>query len=214
MGADDSKDQSYVLFGASRERIGEMILPIGHLQKSEVRELAKEFDLPVCDKPDSQDICFVPDDDYAGMIERRSPGSLQQGNVLDVDGNVVGQHAGQQKFTIGQRRGIGIAMPEPAYIIAKDPKLNTVTIGGEELLSCNTIRATKTNWLIDPSIEWNECVAKIRYNTKAAPAKVRQVKDEIEVVFDNPQRGGAPGQAVVCYQETRVICGGWIEEVT
>ena len=104
-------------------------------------------------------------------------------------------------------------MPEPAYIIAKDPKLNTVTIGGEQLLNCNTIRATKTNWLIDPSIEWIECVAKIRYNTKAAPAKVRQVNDEIEVVFVEPQRGGAPGQAVVCYQETRVICGGWIDRV-
>jgi tRNA-specific 2-thiouridylase len=139
---------------------------------------------------------------------------LQQGDVLDVEGNVVGQHAGQQKFTIGQRRGIGIAMPEPAYIIAKDPKLNTVTIGGEAMLNCTTIRATKTNWLIDPSIEWIKCIAKIRYNTKAASAKVRQVKDEIEVVFDEPQRGGAPGQAVVCYQETRVICGGWIETVT
>jgi tRNA-specific 2-thiouridylase len=214
MGADDSKDQSYVLFGASRERIAEMILPIGHLQKSEVRELAREFDLPVFDKPDSQDICFVPDDDYAGMIERRSPGSLQKGDILDVDGTIVGQHDGQQKFTIGQRRGIGISMAEPAYIIAKNPKLNTVTIGGEKLLNCITIRATKTNWLIDPPSEWIECVAKIRYNTKAAPARVKQDEDEIEVVFDEPQRGGAPGQAVVCYQGTRVICGGWIDRVT
>jgi tRNA-specific 2-thiouridylase len=191
-----------------------MILPIGHLQKSEVRELAREFDLPVFDKPDSQDICFVPDDDYAGMIERRSPGSLQKGDILDVDGNIVGQHDGQQKFTIGQRRGIGISMAEPAYIIAKNPKLNTVTIGGEKLLNCITIRATKTNWLIDPPSEWIECVAKIRYNTKAAPARVKQDDDEIEVVFDEPQRGGAPGQAVVCYQGTRVICGGWIDRVT
>jgi len=214
MGADVSKDQSYVLFGANRERIREMILPIGHMQKSEVRKLAKEFELPVFNKPDSQEICFVPDDNYANLIDKRAPGSLKEGEVLDAEGNVIGTHKGQQKFTIGQRRGLGIALHEPAYVVAKDPVLNTVTIGGEELLDTHTVFATDTNWLIDESEDWIPCSAKIRYNTPPANGKVRCVGDSIEVQFDDPQRGGAPGQAVVCYDGTRVICGGWIERVS
>jgi tRNA-specific 2-thiouridylase len=214
MGADIGKDQSYVLFGANRERIGEMMLPIGHLQKSEVRELAKEFELPVFNKPDSQEICFVPDDNYANVIAKKTPGTMKQGNVLDLEGNVIGQHEGQQKFTIGQRRGLGIALKDPAYVIAKDPILNTVTIGGEELLDTNIVIAKNTNWLIDESDQWLTCTAKIRYNTPPATGKVRCVGDTIEVQFDEPQRGGAPGQAVVCYQKTKVICGGWIERVS
>jgi tRNA-specific 2-thiouridylase len=214
MGADSGKDQSYVLFGTNRDRIREMMLPIGHLQKSEVRDLAKEFDLPVFNKPDSQEICFVPDDNYANLIAKKTPGSMQQGDVLDAEGNVIGKHQGQQKFTIGQRRGLGIALQEPAYVIAKDPTLNTVTIGGEELLSTNTVYAKDTNWLIDISEDWTECSAKIRYNTPPALGKVRAVGETIEVLFDTPQRGGAPGQAVVCYEGTKVICGGWIDSVS
>jgi tRNA-specific 2-thiouridylase len=214
MGADDGKDQSYVLFGASRDRIGEMMLPIGHLQKSEVRDLAKEFDLPVFNKPDSQEICFVPDDNYANLIAKKTPGSMQQGDVLDADGNVIGKHQGQQKYTIGQRRGLGIALSKPVYVVDKDPVLNTVTIGGEALLDTNGVTAKDTNWLVDESNEWIPCSAKIRYNTPPALGKVRAVGQSIEVQFDEPQRGGAPGQAVVCYQDTRVICGGWIEKVS
>ena len=213
MGADAGKDQSYVLFGASRDRIGEMLLPIGHLQKSEVRELAKEYNLPVFNKPDSQEICFVPDDNYANLIRKKSPGALQEGEVLDAEGNVIGTHEGQQKYTIGQRRGLGIAMSTPMYVVAKDPVLNTVTIGGEELLNTFSVTATDTNWLIDVSEDWMPCTAKIRYNTPPAKGKVRAVGDTIEVVFEEHQRGGATGQAVVCYQGTKVICGGWIQKV-
>jgi|TARA_B110000881_G_scaffold218923_1_gene239508 tRNA-specific 2-thiouridylase len=214
MGADEGKDQSYVLFGANRNRIGEMMLPIGHLQKSEVRDLAKEFNLPVFNKPDSQEICFVPDDNYANLISKKTPGSMQKGEVLDPEGNVIGSHEGQQKFTIGQRRGLGIALSKPAYVVAKDPVLNTVTIGGSELLDTNIVVANETNWLIDECEEWTPCKAKIRYNTPAAHGKVRKKGDTIEVQFDEPQRGGAPGQAVVCYQGTKVICGGWIGQVS
>ena len=214
MGADAGKDQSYVLFGADRERIGEMMLPIGHLQKSEVRELAKEFDLPVFNKPDSQEICFVPDDKYTNLIAKKTPRSMQKGDVLDPEGNVIGTHEGQQKFTIGQRRGLGIALQTPVYVVAKDPVLNTVTIGGAELLDTYTVFAKETNWLIDESDTWIPCTAKIRYNTEPAHGRVRRVQNEIEVKFDEPQRGGAPGQAVVCYQDTKVICGGWIHRVS
>ena len=214
MGADAGKDQSYVLFGANRDRIKEMMLPIGHLQKSEVRELAKELDLPVFNKPDSQEICFVPDDNYANLIAKKSPGSLQKGDVLNAEGKVIGQHEGQQKFTIGQRRGLGIALTKPAYVVAKDPVLNTVTIGGEELLDTHCVIAKQANWLIDESEAWLPCQSKIRYNTAPAKGKVRKINDTIEVQFDEPQRGGTPGQAVVCYQGTKVICGGWIEQVS
>ncbi len=214
MGADAAKDQSYVLFGAKRERVGEMMLPIGHLQKSEVRELAKSFDLPVFNKPDSQEICFVPDDNYANLIDKRAPGSLVEGDVLDVEGNVIGKHQGQQKFTIGQRRGLGIASPKPLYVVKKDPVLNTVTIGGEAMLDTHRVFASEQNWLINESSEWIPCVAKIRYNTDPASGKVRANNGKLEVEFDEPQRGGAAGQAVVCYQGTKVICGGWITEVS
>ena len=133
---------------------------------------------------------------------------------LDPEGNVIGSHEGQQKFTIGQRRGLGIALSKPAYVVAKDPVLNTVTIGGAELLDTNIVVANETNWLIDECEEWTSCKAKIRYNTPAAHGKVRKKGDTIEVQFDEPQRGGAPGQAVVCYQGTKVVCGGWIGQVS
>ncbi len=212
-GADLTKDQSYVLFGATRSRLAEMLLPIGHLQKEDVRKLAKEFDLPVANKPDSQDICFVPDGNYANIIAKRTPGSMKEGEVFDTEGNLVGTHEGHQKYTIGQRRGLGIAMSKPVYVVAKDPVLNTVTIGCEEQLNCNVVYAKETNWLIDEPTDWIPCTAQIRYNSKDSPAKVRAIETGIEVVFDSPQRGGALGQAVVCYQDSRVISGGWIEKV-
>ena len=213
-GADGGKDQSYVLFGASRDRLSEMLLPIGHLQKDEVRKLANEFDLPVANKPDSQDICFVPDDNYANIIAKRTPGTMQKGEVFDTEGNSVGTHQGHQKYTIGQRRGLGISMSKPVYVVAKDPVLNTVTIGREEQLNCTNVQAKDSNWLIDAPKNWMPCTAQIRYNSPDAPAKVRVTEIGIEVEFESPQRGGAPGQAVVCYQDTRVICGGWIEHAT
>ena len=134
--------------------------------------------------------------------------------MLDPEGKVIGQHEGHQKFTIGQRRGLGIALSKPAYVVAKDPVLNTVTIGGSELLDTNAVFAKETNWLIDESEMWISCTAKIRYNSPPTSGRVRKVGEEIEVQFDSPQRGGAPGQAVVCYQGTKVICGGWIDTVS
>ena len=139
---------------------------------------------------------------------------MQQGEVLDTDGNVLGTHEGQQRYTIGQRRGLGIAMNKPMYVVAKDKDLNTVTIGGEEQLNCNVVHATKTNWLIEKPTDWISCTAQIRYNSNDAPAKVKVTKTGMEVVFESPQRGGTSGQAIVCYQGNRVISGGWIEEVS
>ncbi|MCZ6836528.1 MAG: tRNA 2-thiouridine(34) synthase MnmA [Planctomycetota bacterium] len=190
-GVDQDKDQSYVLFGAPRDRLSEMMLPIGGYQKSKVREIAKEFDLPVFDKPDSQEICFVPDNDYAGLVKRRSPDQVTPGNVVDTSGKVLGEHEGHQHFTIGQRRGVGVALGYPIYVVHKDAKTNTITVGEKDDLKATSCIATEANWLVDePSppgtpgsgqgeglSDWITCTAKIRYNAPPVPAQVRVFND-------------------------------------
>ena len=233
-GIDLDKDQSYVLFGIPRDRLSEMLLPVGGYRKSEVRRIARELDLPVFDKPDSQEICFVPDNDYAGLVKRRSPDHVGSGRIVDSAGDLLGEHDGHQHFTIGQRKGLGIALGHPLYVIDKDAATNTVVVGERDELLRDTLRAREVNWLIDPPIvaershgsthqrtetsqcrvsqdKWLTCAAKIRYNAEPQPARLRlSGDDEIEVAFDEPQHAIAPGQAVVCYEGDQVICGGWI----
>ena len=219
-GVDGDKDQSYVLFGAPRERLTEMLLPIGGYRKSEIRALAKEFDLPVFDKPDSQEICFVPDNDYAGLVKRRTPEAVSAGAILDPDGKAIGEHAGHQHFTVGQRRGVGVALGYPIYVVERDAQNNTITVGPREMLLSEGCTARETNWLIDEPAagQWRACLAKIRYNSDAAPARVQRTGDDaIEVRFDEAQFAVAPGQAVVCYDADEpdvVIGGGWIDAAT
>ncbi|MDX2146616.1 MAG: tRNA 2-thiouridine(34) synthase MnmA [Planctomycetota bacterium] len=233
---DHSKDQSYVLFGVPPAQLDHMLLPIGELPKPEVRELARQFNLPVFDKPDSQEICFVPDNDYAGLVERRRPELASRGSVLDMQGRVVGEHQGQHRFTIGQRRGVAVALGEPAYVISRSPADNTVTIGPRSALLVSRCLAHEANWLIeDPPQEWRSCLAKYRYNTPPVPARVRVVADNLapvglpgssapaptpsgrtgmfEVAFDQPQSAVAPGQAIVLFDRAEpdwVLGGGWI----
>jgi tRNA-specific 2-thiouridylase len=145
-GVDLDKDQSYVLFGAPRERLARMLLPVGGMRKADVRALARELDLPVFDKPDSQEICFVPDNDYAGLVARRSPDAVRPGTVVDLSGRVLGQHAGHQHFTVGQRKGLGIAAGEPIYVVRKDAASNTVTVGPREALLAAGCAADRTKW--------------------------------------------------------------------
>ena len=210
-GIDHTKDQSYVLFGASRERLNQMLLPIGGLQKREVRKLAEERGLPVFDKPDSQEICFVPDNDYARLVNRRSPERFRDGDILDTAGRVVGAHAGQQHFTIGQRRGVGVALGYPIYVVNKDPEANTVTVGRKEDLFSSGCTADQTNWHVDPPHDWTPCTVKVRYNSQPTPARVRATGDDtLEVAFDEPLSAVTPGQAVVCYAGEAVLGGGWI----
>lgn len=213
-GVDLDKDQSYVLFGAPRQRLGEMLLPIGGLRKPQVRALAEAFDLSVFDKPDSQEICFVPDGDYAGLVERRTPDAMRAGRILDRAGEVLGEHPGHQHFTVGQRRGVGVAFGYPIYVVDKDPADNTITVGARDELLCDGCIAVDSNWLIDPpGDDWIECTAKIRYNAEPVAAQVcRADGDALTVRFDEPQFAVAPGQAVVCYEGDAVICGGWIRQ--
>ena len=233
-GVDADKDQSYVLFGAPRERLNAMMLPIGGMEKPRVREAARELGLPVFDKPDSQEICFVPDNDYAGMLERRDPTLAREGAFVDATGKVVGTHTGQHRFTIGQRRGLNIALGYPVYVVSKNVEANTVTVGPKELLDCVSCVANEANWLVDPRANgigdgsWTPVLAKYRYNTDAVGARVRIVEDTtpgtvpsgrrgaFEVRFDEPQQAVTPGQAIVLYDRTRpelVLGGGWIAAV-
>ena len=212
-GVDHSKDQSYVLFGAPRARLKEMLLPIGGYQKSRVREMAREFGLPVFDKPDSQEICFVPDNDYAGLVKRRTPEQVVAGRIVDTSGNVLGEHEGQQHFTIGQRKGVRLALGERAYVVSKDAATNTIVVGDRDDLKADGLVARECNWLMDPSDSWLPCTAKIRNNAQPVEAQVRRTDaDDLEVRFAQPQDAVAPGQAVVCYDGAMVMCGGWIAE--
>jgi len=212
-GMDAGKDQSYVLFGAPRERLREMLLPIGDYTKDRVRELAVEFDLPVSDKPDSQEICFVPDNDYAGLIRRRTPEAMRGGAILDVEGNELGEHEGHQHFTIGQRRGVRVPLGYPIYVVNKDANANTITVGVREDLAATGCIAEDVNWHEDPPPVGTSmpCAAQIRYNASPVAAEVlRTTEDTFSVRFAQPQDAVAPGQAVVCYVGDVVLCGGWI----
>lgn len=210
-GVDAGKDQSYVLFGAKREALAHTLLPVGRFVKSEIRELAAELDLPVFDKPDSQEICFVPTNNYMDVVGKVAKGDVHAGDIVDRQGNVVGEHPGHQHFTIGQRRGVGVAFGYPIYVVDKDAEANTVTVGEADDLLATGLVAHETNWLVDPPTDALTCKVKIRYNADLVAATVQVTgDDELRVTFAEPQRAVAPGQAVVCYAGDRVLGGGWI----
>ncbi|MDP6152397.1 MAG: tRNA 2-thiouridine(34) synthase MnmA [Phycisphaeraceae bacterium] len=213
-GLDRGKDQSYVLFGSPRDRLDHMLLPVGEHTKDQIREIASEHSLPVFDKPDSQEICFVPDNDYAGLVTRQTPQKVASGDVVDTSGAVVGQHGGQQRFTIGQRRGLGMALGYPVYVVDRNAQHNTVTIGTADDLLADGLIADETNWLIDPPTDVpRPCTAMIRYNGGPVEATVLATgSDTLRIEFLEPVRAVSPGQAVVCYDDDRVLGGGWIVE--
>ncbi len=213
-GLDHRKDQSYVLFGMTRAALEHTLLPIGEYQKHEVRAIAEELKLPVYNKPDSQEICFVPDQDYASLLRRRSPQSFTEGALVTTDGREVGTHAGHQQFTIGQRKGVGVALGHPVYVVDIDPARNRVTLGAKPELLRSTLIAKQINVLNSRlrGAESLRCTAKIRYNHSPQPATVSLVgEDELIVRFDDPQSAITPGQAVVVYDNDVVLGGGWIE---
>jgi len=214
-GIDHSKDQSYVLFGMNPDALSHTLLPVGGYEKHQVRDMAREMGLPVFDKPDSQEICFVPDQDYAGLVRRRTPDALSPGDLVSADGAILGRHEGHQHFTIGQRKGVGVAMGYPIYVVHIDPQANRVTLGQKDDLLSRRLVATQTNWLCrrvataaNPVI----CSAKIRYNHSPQFAKAWESgHGELTVEFTEPQSAITPGQAVVLYDDDVLIAGGWIE---
>jgi tRNA-specific 2-thiouridylase len=220
-GRDLAKDQSYVLFGVPPDELAHMLLPIGELDKAHVRQLASELGLPVHNKPDSQEICFVPDDDYARLVRQRTPDAFGPGRFIDRAGQELGTHSGHQQFTIGQRRGIGLAFGRPVYVTAIDPVANTVTLGEKEHLLQRRLVAHEVNWLATPPRTPTPVLAKVRYNSPPAPAVAwLEGPDTLHVQFERPIAAITPGQAVVCYAllepdgSQRLLGGGWIDAVS
>jgi tRNA-specific 2-thiouridylase len=214
-GLDHKKDQSYVLFGMSRQTLEHTLLPIGEFEKHQVRAMAEEFRLPVFNKPDSQEICFVPNQDYAGLVKRRSPETFREGTLVDTSGKVVGAHEGHQHFTIGQRKGVGVAFGYPIYVVDISPDENRVTVGTKDDLLRTGLVANQIN-VLSPRMAMGrgpvKCLAKIRYNHQPQPATAEVVgADEIRVTFDDPQTAVTPGQAAVLYDGDVLLGGGWIE---
>lgn len=213
-GADLGKDQSYVLFGIRQEILARILFPVGDKPKPEIREIAAQANLRVAGKPDSQEICFIPDNDYRGFLRRYRDVGDTSGNFVDSQGKILGQHAGYEQFTIGQRRGLGIALGDPRFVIRIDSATHDVTLGTAAELGAISLTARGTNWLSLPTNEPFACTAQIRSMHRAAPAMA--VIDEggtLHVRFAEPQSGVAPGQGVVLYDALeQVICGSWIED--
>ena len=209
-GIDHAKDQSYVLFGIGPEAVARMMLPIGGLAKPQVRDLARELGLPVSDKPDSQEICFVPDD-YASFLERRDPGRFAAGAIEDESGRVLGTHEGHQRFTVGQRKGLRVPATIPLYVLRKDPARNAIVVGPRASLEVAAVEAAEVTWYGPPPSGEIACSAQVRAHGAPIPARARLADGVLRVAFERPEAGVAPGQAVVCYDgEQRILGGGWI----
>jgi tRNA-specific 2-thiouridylase len=213
-GRDETKDQSYVLFDVRRGLLGRLKFPLGGHRKEEIRRIASDLDLRVAAKRDSQEICFIPDQDHAGFIRRRADYVDTSGDIVATDGKVVGKHKGLEHFTIGQRKGLHVALGQPRYVIRIEKGTRRIVIGVREDLARSELVAAKANWLLKEGISANPlpCQVKVRYRGNSYPALVEaNGTDRIRIRFQDSCYGIAPGQAAVCYQDKRVIGGGWIE---
>lgn len=210
---DETKDQSYVLYSLTQEQLAHTLFPLGSMTKAAARDLAESHGFVNARKRDSQDICFIPDGDYASFIERTTGETFKKGNFIDMNGNILGTHNGIIKYTIGQRKGLGLALGEPMYVIEKDIETNTVKLAKNSELFQTTLTADHINLISCDKIDTPIRVkAKIRYNQKEQPATVEQIsEDEIRVVFDEPQRAITKGQSVVLYDGDIVVGGGIIK---
>ena len=215
-GRDGDKDQSYALFGIRRDRLNRMLLPVGSFEKPEIRRIAGELGLAVAGKRDSQEICFVTQGHHSDFVRARDPlrSADTEGEIVTTDGRVVGRHDGYEAFTVGQRKGLGVAMGEPFFVVRIEPESRRVVIGRKESLVSAGLTADQANWLIDPEDLPERVAVQIRYNGSPKPATVevdRNDPSRCRVRFDKPQMAVAPGQAAVVYDGTRVLGGGWIE---
>ncbi|MBU6338949.1 MAG: tRNA 2-thiouridine(34) synthase MnmA [Rickettsiales bacterium] len=211
---DDDKDQSYFLFTTTKEQLDFLRFPLGANTKEQTRKEAERLGLEVANKPDSQDICFVPNGDYAKVIRHHRPSAFKEGEFVHIEnGKVLGKHQGIINFTLGQRRGLGISYPEPLYVIKIDPKENKVFVGEEKFLQNHKFKIREINWLADDIDLSKEIHAKVRLRSTHTeePAVIRMLpNNEAEVTMKSMTRAITPGQACVIYDDTRVLGGGWI----
>ncbi|MBE6982256.1 MAG: tRNA 2-thiouridine(34) synthase MnmA [Ruminococcaceae bacterium] len=210
--SDESKDQSYFLAGLTQHQLAHTLFPLGDMSKEDVRRIAAEQGFLNANKKDSQDICFIPDGDHTAFIHRYTKKHYPTGNFLDLQGNIVGTHSGAVGYTLGQRKGLGLAMGEPVYVCAKDMQANTVTVGPNEALFSTSLLANNWNWIAFESLDAPlQCTAKARSRHVAQSATVYPEEGGIcQVVFDAPQRALTPGQSIVLYRDDLVIGAGTI----
>ncbi len=212
---DRHKDQTYFLYTMTQEQLRHSLFPVGGLTKAEVRRIAEKLELPVIDKPESQEICFIPDNDYARFLEEYTGTAARPGPIIDRQGNILGEHRGIVSYTIGQRKGLGIASREPLYVIAIDPQNNTITVGGKNEVYATGLTASNLNWISIEKIDSPMNVkARVRYRHHEAKATVTPTStSEAMVKFREPQMALTPGQAVVFYDDDSVVGGGLIASV-
>jgi tRNA-uridine 2-sulfurtransferase len=213
-GVDPGKDQSYFLFSLTQDQLAVARFPVGSREKRDVREYARRRALPVAEKPDSQEICFIPDHDYRSFVERHLPGASREGLFVDERGHVLGRHDGVHRFTVGQRKGLGLAASTgtPMYVLALRPAEQHVVVGPRHALEQTTLTASDVNWIGSAPTAAVRAGVQIRHRHLAAPATVRALDDcSAEVVFDEPQIAITPGQAAVFYDGDVVLGGGWID---
>jgi tRNA-uridine 2-sulfurtransferase len=214
-GVDSSKDQSYFLFSLTQNQLARAVFPVGDRAKDAVRDYARAKQLPVADKPDSQEICFIPNDDYASFVSKHAPEVSRDGVIVDEEGRVLGGHGGVHRFTIGQRKGLGLQgspTGAPLYVIALNPVDSQVVVGPKASLERTTLTASGVNWVIREPASPVHAAAQIRHRHQAAAATIRSLGDaKAEVVFATPQIAVTPGQAVVFYEGDSVLGGGWID---
>jgi len=208
-----TKDQTYALYNLTQTQLSKTLFPVGEYNKDKVREIAEKYELGVAKKPDSQEICFVEDNDYGKFIAEHIDSDILPGNFVDTKGNILGQHKGIYYYTVGQRKGLGIASNKPLYVVDVDIEKNEVVIGDDEETFGNTLIARELNWISIEKLEGDmKAYAKIRYGAKEAPATIKPLENgRVEVVFDTPQRAITSGQSVVFYDDEYVIGGGIIE---
>ncbi len=212
---DETRDQTYFLFATTRDQLDFLRFPLGGQPKAATRALAAELGLPVASKAESQDICFVPRGHYSGVVERLRPEAGEPGPILDEAGEELGRHKGLAHYTVGQRRGLGLATGAPLYVLALDPERRAVIVGPKERLRTETIHLAEVNWLGDGALDGatHRLWIKHRANEAAIPARIHAASGTVEVVPEAPALGVAPGQACVFYAGTRVLGGGWIARV-
>jgi tRNA-specific 2-thiouridylase len=210
---DRNKDQSYFLFGLSQQQLAHAMFPVGHLTKPEVRAEAQRLGLAVADKPDSHEICFVADGDAAGFVERALPDGAREGEMVDTSGRVIGRHQGVHRFTIGQRRGLGLSSTIPLYVVKLDAEQSRVVVGPKEALGRDEMTAGNVNWIAGtPPASAIRATARIRHRHEDAPATITPLPGaRAQVRFDDAQLAITPGQAAVFYAGEEVLGGGWIE---
>lgn len=213
-GLDPDKDQSYVLHGIKRAVLDHLIFPVGGFKKAEIREIAREAGMVgVADKPDSVEICFVPTGRHVDVVRARRPEAVTAGTIIERDGTILAEHDGIDRFTIGQRKGLGVGGGKKRFVLDVIPATNQILVGEAEDLLATGLVASRINWLCDVPTQVLSCQAKIRYRSMAAPATVVATPDGGALVtFDAPQSAITPGQAITFYQGTQVLGGGWIEE--